>query len=187
MKKGLRVLLAADGFVLFAFGLLIPIYAIFVEEIGGDVLDAGITYAVYLFFMGVFIYFVSRWENHQKHKEKLLIFSYVLFCFGAIGYFFVTSKYHLFLVQAIVGAAEAFNSPVYDGLYSKFLDKGKFVSEWGLYASMRSFVTAFAALAGGALAFYFGFKALFTVMLVFSILGLLISLRLKRINKIGRV
>ena len=56
MKRGLKLLLEADGFVLFGFGLLAPIYAIFVEKIGGDVLDAGIAYAIYLFVLGIFIY-----------------------------------------------------------------------------------------------------------------------------------
>lgn len=180
MKKGLKVLLAADGLALFGFGLLAPIYAIFVEHIGGDILDAGITYSIYLFVLGIFIYYISRWENHQRHKENLLIFSYLLFAIAAIGYMFVANKYHLFLVQAVLGIAEAFNSPVYDGLYSKFLDKGKFVSEWGLYASMRSFVTGIAAVAGGAIAFIFGFKILFLVMFIFSVFGLLTSYRLKR-------
>ena len=179
MKKALRILLAADGFVIFAVGLLAPIYAIFVENIGGDILDAGIAYSIYLFVMGFFIFFISRWENHSKYKEKLLAFSYLLFCLGAIGYFLVSNKYHLFAVQVIIGMAEAFNSPVYDGLYSKFLDKGKFITEWGLYASMSSFVNAFAAILGAWLAFEFGFKILFIIMFLFSFIGLLISLKLK--------
>lgn len=182
MKRGLKILLAADGFALFAFGLLAPIYAIFVEKIGGDVLDAGLTYSIYLFVLGVSIYFISRWENHQRHKGKLLAFSYFLFCIAAIGYLFVANKYHLSIVQAIIGIAEAFNSPVYDGLYSKFLDKGKFVAEWGLYASMRSIVTAFAAIGGGLIALYLGFKTLFIVMLVFSIIGLIISIGLRKVR-----
>jgi len=178
MKRGLKILLLADGFVLFAFGLLAPIYAIFVEKIGGDVLDAGITYSIYLFVLGISIFFISRWENHQKYQGKLLAFSYLLFCIAAAGYLFVSNKYHLFIVQAVLGIAEAFNSPVYDGLFSKFLDRGRFVSEWGIYAGMRSIVTAIAAIVGGAVALYFGFKALFVSMILFSILGLLISIKL---------
>ena len=180
MKRGLKILLAADGFVLFAFGLIAPIYAIFVEEVGGDILDAAIAYSIYLFVLGIFIYFISKWENHQKHKEKLLAFSYFLFCVGAIGYLLVSNKIHLFIVQAVIGIAEAFNSPVYDGLYSKFLDKGKFVSEWGMYATIRSFVTAIASLAGGAIALLFGFKTLFVIMFIFSFVGFVISIKLKK-------
>ena len=86
----------------------------------------------------------------------------------------------MFIVQGILGLAEAFNSPVYDGLYSKFLDKGKFVSEWGLYASMRSIVTGIAAIGGGAIATYFGFKVLFLIMFVFSVIGMLISITLRK-------
>jgi len=180
MKKPLKFLLAADGFVLFAFGLLAPIYAIFVEEIGGDILDAGFTYAIYLFVLGILIFFISRWENHQKFKGKLLVFSYFLFAIASIGYLLVSNKIHLFIVQGILGVAEAFNSPVYDGLYSKFLDKGKFVSEWGLYASMRSILTAIAAVGGGVIAAYFGFKYLFLIMFIFSVIGLIISFGLKK-------
>lgn len=182
MKKGLKILLAADGAMLFAFGLLAPIYAIFVEDIGGDVLDAGIAFAIYSFVLGIALYFICRWENHQKHKDKLVILSYFLYTLGAIGYILVGNKYHLFAVQVVLGFAEAFNSPVFDGLFSKFLDKGKSVYEWGLYASLKNIVGGVSAILGGILALHFGFNGLFFIMFIFALVGFLVSLKLRNIK-----
>ena len=180
MKKGLKILLAADGFILFAFGLLAPIYAIFVEHIGGDILDAGFAYAIYSFVLGVALYFICKWENHQKHKEKLVILSYFLYAVGALGYIFVANRYHLFIVQAVLGIAEAVNSPVFDGLFSKFLDKGKSVYEWGMYASLKNIAGGISAILGGVLVLYFGFKGLFSIMLAISLIGFFISIKLRK-------
>lgn len=40
MKKGIKVLLISDAWINLAVGMIGPIYAIFVDEIGGGILDA---------------------------------------------------------------------------------------------------------------------------------------------------
>ena len=47
MKRDPKILLKASLLGFFALGLLTPIYAIFVQNIGGDILDAGIAYALF--------------------------------------------------------------------------------------------------------------------------------------------
>ena len=101
---------------------------------------------------------------------------------GAIGYLLVGNKYHLFIVQIIVGFAEAVNSPVWDELYSKFLDKGKSVYEWGLYASLKNIAGGISAIVGGVLVLYFGFKGLFIIMIFLALIGFLISISLRKIK-----
>lgn len=176
MKRGLKILILASALFLLAGGMFGPIYAIFVEEIGGDILTAGSAYAVFSIACGVLLFFISRWEDHVKHQEKLIVIGYFLSCIGFLGYLFISEPWHLFIVQIIFGIGHAINIPAYDGLYSKLLDKGKFASEWGLWETMAYIVGGVAALVGGYLANLYGFKFIFVIMFILSIIGLIVSL-----------
>ena len=80
------------------------------------------------------------------------------------------------MVQIIFGIGNAIGTPAYDGLYSKHLDKGKFVSEWGLWETMNYVVLGISAIAGGYFATMYGFNFLFWAMFGFSLIGLFVSL-----------
>ena len=175
MQRELKILLLASALSMLAGGLFGPIYAVFVEEIGGDLLTAGAAYAAFAIAAGILVFFISRWEDHVKHQEKLVVIGYFLSSIGFLGYLLIKTPLHLFIVQIILGIGEAVGIPAYDGLYSKHLDKGKFVSEWGLWESMYYIVLGISALIGGFLANIYGFKLLFTIMFILSILGLIAS------------
>ncbi|MBW2966453.1 MFS transporter [Candidatus Woesearchaeota archaeon] len=175
MKKWLRILLIADFFMLLAAGMLLPIYALFVEKIGGDILAASGSWAIFTFTSGFLIWLFGKWEDKVKHLEKMVFGGYLFRCIGFLGFFFVANKYHLFGIQAILGIGIAASLPAYDSLYSKLLSKGKFASEWGTWEGMSMMVAALAAVIGGIVANYLGFKILFLIMFASSLLGLLIS------------
>lgn len=178
MRKGLSLLLKASALTILAGAMFGPIYAVFVQEIGGNLLTAGSAYAVFAIVTGVLIFAISRWEDHVKHKEFLIIFGYGLGCLGFLGYILITEPIHLFIVQIIFGIAGAVGTPAFDGMYSKFLERGKFVSEWGLWESMFYIISAIGALTGGFIAENFGFRFLFGIMLVIALIGFFVSLLL---------
>ena len=64
MQKALKILLMASGLSILAGGLFGPIYAVFVEQIDGDLLTAGTAYAIFAIVAGVIIFLVSRWMNN---------------------------------------------------------------------------------------------------------------------------
>ncbi len=175
MKKGLRILLAVDFFMLLGISMITPIYAFFVEQIGGDILAASGSWAVFAFTSGILMYLIGKWEDKKKHYAKMLFAAYMLRTFTFLGYLFVQNTLHLFGVQIMLGLSFAVSSPSYDALYSKYLDKGKYATEWGLWEGMNMVVTALAALIGGAIATYFGFKTLFIMMFASGVIGTIIS------------
>lgn len=175
MQKELRILLLSSSLFMLAGGLLGPIYAIFVGEIGGGILTAGASYAVFAIAAGVLIFFVSRWEDHFKNLEKLVIAGYVLNCSGFLGYLLIRNPIDLFIVQAVFGVGQAVGVPAFDGLYSKHLDKGKFASQWGLWESMSFIITGVSAVLGSLIVTVYGFRFLFFVMLGLSLVGLAVS------------
>ena len=76
MKRGTKILLWADGFATLALGMLGPIYALFVEQIGGDILDAGWAFFAFMITSGIVMFLISKWEDRFKHKSKLVVVGY---------------------------------------------------------------------------------------------------------------
>ncbi|MBU2639985.1 MAG: hypothetical protein KKG75_04770, partial [Nanoarchaeota archaeon] len=74
MDKELKILLMTSALFILAGGLFGPIYAVFVEEIGGDLLTAGAAYSVFAIVTGGIIFFLAKWEDKVKHQEKLVVF-----------------------------------------------------------------------------------------------------------------
>ena len=179
MNRALKILLAATAFSTLAAGMFAPLYAIFVEQIGGNLLDAGNAYAAFSIAAGLLIFFISRWENSIKHQENLVVIGYALASLGFLGLLFVKNPFELLLVQVLFGASAAVTNPAFDGLYSKFLDKGKFVLEWGLWESSYFIFTGIAAFSGALIATFYGFNGLFIAMFVLSLFATFISLYLK--------
>jgi len=167
-------------------GMIGPIYAIFVEQIGGDILDASVAWAAFAFTSGILMYVIGRWEDRHKHYARMLVFGYLIRAFAFLGYFFVQNTYQLFGVQILLGLGGAISEPAYDTLYSTYLQKGKFATQWGMWEAMSMIVTAIAALIGGVIAQYYGFKPLFLIMFISGIAGALVSTTLLSAKKTAK-
>lgn len=176
MKHILKILIASSFFINLSAGLLGPIYAIFVEEIGGDLLTAGTAYAVFSIATGVLIFFLGKWEDQLKHQEKILIIGRILMVIGTAGYLIVDNSAKLFAVQIILGISEALIMPAYSSLFSKNLTKGKFASQWGYWDSLIYITIGISAILGSWIASTYGFQTLFIVMTIASIFSLLSTL-----------
>lgn len=175
MKHILRTILIAQGFLIAAFAMFSPIYAIFVEKIGGGILSASSSVAAFSIATGVMVYIISRWENHVKHLDKMVRIAYALSAVGFLGYIFVQNIAQFILVQILLGLSVAIRVPALDTLYSRHTDRKRGISEWGNWESTAYIVSAFAALAGGYLAKMYGFRTLFVIMFISSIIALLSS------------
>ena len=78
MRRILKILILSSFFINLAAGLFGPIYAIFVEEIGGDLLTAGTAYAIFAIASGSLIFMLGKWEDKvnsalSKEADKIHI------------------------------------------------------------------------------------------------------------------
>ena len=176
MRRILKILILSSFFINLAAGLFGPIYAIFVEEIGGDLLTAGTAYAIFAIASGSLIFMLGKWEDKVKHQEKLLVFGRFLAVIGFIGYLLIKNPTQLFIVQIIFGIESAIITPAFDSLFSKNLNRKKFASQWGTWESTAAYIAK-----------EYGFQTLFTIMLIISIFSFLVTLLLiKRIREMLR-
>lgn len=175
MNKFLRILLIADSLKVFSVAMLGPIYAIYVNDIGGGVLAASWSVALMSLSSGITMYLAGKKADKMKNKKVAISLSYLLLALSYIGYMLVTNVYSLLIVQVYAGIAVAIGTPAFDGLYSQKLDKNKESSEWGNWEIMAEFVSFFGALIGGLLVVYLGFNALFIFMAILTLFASIVS------------
>ncbi len=164
LNKALKILALTNAIVLIAGGMIGPIYALFVEEIGGDLLSAGFAGGVFALAAGITTLMAGKYADKIKENELMIVFGYFLMGIGFLLYMFVKSIWSLFLVQALIGFSEAIYAPVFDAIYSKHLDKNKAGRAWGVYESINYFSLAAGAVIGGLVGKQFGFNILFIIM-----------------------
>ena len=137
-NPALKVLLVADALVLTAAAMLTPIYAVFVQEVGGDLLDAGITAAALAFGSALASLVAGKYADGLRNKRMLIIASYAVTGMGFLLFTVVDGVWFLAAVQVMIGLVRAFAEPAYDALYSVHLDKKKEAEEWGEWEACRA-------------------------------------------------
>lgn len=163
MHRILKILISSSIFYNFAAGMLGPIFAIFAKQIGGDILVASSSIAIYAAVVGFLILVFGKFED-RLDKRKVFIAGRGINVVGIAGYLFVSSPLDLFLVQIILGIAIAMMNPTFEALYSRGLRKGHEAFEWSVWEGSINLVVAAAAIIGGLVATFFGFKVLFIFM-----------------------
>lgn len=179
-NKALRILLATNAMILMAGAMFGPIYALFVEKIGGDLMDASIAGAIFALVAGLTILISGKYSDKIKENELIVVLGYSIMGFGFLLYFWVNSIIFLFIVEAIIGLGEAVYSPAFDAVYSKHLDRRRSGAQWGAWESMNYLTIATGAIVGGFLATLFGFQILFIVMSLLCFSSALYIYNLKR-------
>lgn len=180
MHRQIKYLISINAFFIFAFNMFLPLYAIFVESISASIYHVGGVWSFYIFTTGLLVYIISRYENRIKYADNFLILGFLMRALGWSGYIFVSSVLHLYVVQILLALGEAFGTPSYNALFSRYLDRGRFASEWGLNISINSFLMGGAAIAGTLIAATFGFSVLFIFMILLSLISTILSLRFKK-------
>jgi MFS family permease len=181
-NKAIKILIVTNGLVLIAGAMLGPIYALFVEKIGGSLLQASYAYGIYAITAAIANLISGKYIDKIKKDDiaMVVVIGYTIMGFAFFGYIFVNSIWTLFLVQAIIGIGEAIYSPAFDTLYSEHLDKSEFGEEWGALEAIKYLTLAIGAIIGGLLVTSFGFNAIFVLMGLLCLVSGIYIFRLPR-------
>lgn len=170
MHKILKILITSSIFYNFTAGMLGPIYAIFAQRIGGDILVASSAIAIYTAIIGVLILIFGRFED-RLDKKRVFVIGRGINVIGIAGYIFVASPTDLFIVQGILGVGIAMMNPTFEAMYSRGLRKGHEAFEWSVWEGSINIVLAGAAILGGIIASTLGFTSLFIFMTSTALAG----------------
>ncbi len=168
MNKAIKILLSTNGLVLLSAAMIGPIYAVYSEEIGGDLLTASTSWAVFCLTAGIAVFLIGKFVDGVREQELAMMFGYFIISLGFLGYLFVKTPIALFIVQIIIGLGEALYAPAFDATYSKHLVTKKAASLWGTWEAMNYFAMAIGAFFGGLIVNFFGFPILFILMFILT-------------------
>lgn len=180
LSKALRILLATNALILVAAAMLGPIYALFVEKVGGDLMDASIAGGIFALTAGLTTLVSGRYSDKIKENELIVVLGYAIMGVGFLLYIWVESIMFLFMVQVIVGLGEAIYAPAFDAVYSKHLEWHKTGRQWAAWESIHYFTAAIGAIVGGGIVTLFGFPVLFVIMTMLCFGSALYIYHLKR-------
>ena len=164
LNRVLRILLSTNAMILLAGAMLGPIYALFVEKIGGDLLDVSYAGALFALAAGVTTFISGKYSDKIKENELVIVAGYTVMGIGFMLYIFVASMIQLLFVQILIGFGEAIYAPAFDAVYSKHIDERKPGKQWGAWESVNYFTAAAGAVVGGFIVTWFGFNIMFIIM-----------------------
>ena len=180
LNRNLRLLLYSSNLWYLGEGMLGPLFAIFAGKIGGDILDITWAWATYLIVTGVLYIIVGKLTDGRKINAEVMVIGYILNTIFTFSYLFVSSPWHLVMVQAGLGVAAALSTPTWYALYAKYEDKKHDTYEWGLAGGEAEIITGIAVIIGGFIVTYFSFNLLFLTMGVIQIISTLYQMQILR-------
>lgn len=186
MKKKINlivlILMISDAVVFTGFGLIEPVFAIFVNEdlIGGSILAAGIASTIFFLTKSIlqlpFSRYVDKYDHawHSPHKHlstKFLWLGMTLIAITPFLYFFSTHVYHIYLAQFLFGVGSALGYPTWLKLWELHLEKGSESFQWTLYSTVISISGAISATVGAGITQHLGFRVTFILVGIIALLG----------------
>lgn len=182
INPAIRYLLLISALFMFAFAMFSPIYAIFVERVGGGIETAANSWALFGLVAGVLTFILGKYENQMKETELAIAWSqfvaglvYVLLCF-------TDNVAMLYINMIILGLAEALYWPAFHSVYAKHTDGKKSTTQWGIYDGLAYFIPAIGSAIGGWLVAAYGFNLIFVIMALLSFFcGIMIILLPRKI------
>jgi MFS family permease len=183
VSRVIRHLVISDFVLNFAFGLLAPIFAVFVlKNIDGSSLKViGLATTFYWIARTVSTVPLSRFmdrTNGERDEFYFLIVGTFVMSSVPLFYLFVSLPWHIYLIQFILGLANSMAVPAWRILFTDHIDRGRTGFEWSLEDIAIGVSVGVSAYLGSLLADKFGFRIVFILL---AILGYFATLILSRL------
>jgi DHA1 family quinolone resistance protein-like MFS transporter len=166
-SRVIKTLLTTESIWSFGAGLFFPIFAIFSSEIGGDITDAGIAAAIFILVTALLEYPIGKLLD-KYHEKYFIVADYLLEACVFIGYIFVENIWELFLLQVVLGFANAIGDPAWESLYGRSTPHKKSGSSWANSHFYIGIFNAVGIVIGSYLVALYGFQSVFALGAVFS-------------------
>lgn len=176
MHKVLRILILSDLFIIGSFGLVQPIFAVYmIQNVVGISLTAiGIATTIQLVTKAIMQIIVAKWTDEEPGNRRelaTLLIGSVLMSLVSFGYIWVHNLSMLYVLQFLYGLGGALAFPGWVVIYSRYIRAEKAGYEWSVYSTIVSLGTATAAAIGGYMAEAYSFTHLFVVIGTLSLIG----------------
>jgi predicted MFS family arabinose efflux permease len=188
VNKIVKVLILSDLFLNLGWGLLSPIFALFILQnitIGNPEKAAEVAGLAALF------YWISKsfieipigrfLDKHDGEKDDFwfMLLGEVLITLVPIGYLFSSYPWQIYLCQILHAVGMAMALPSWLAIFTRHIDKGKEAFEWSMETTSIGIGAGIAGGLGGILVAILGFKGLFFLVSGLNLFAALLLLLVK--------
>ncbi len=173
-------IIIANFFIQAGWGLIAPIFAIFVtaQIKGGSLELVGIAVGVHWIVKSVIQPFLAYRMDVVKGEHddmKFLLKGTAIATIVPLMYLFASEIWHVILLEAIRGVGLAMVIPTLSGILTRHVDKNWEVYTWSLQSTGVGLAAGFSAIFGGIVAALLGFKAVFVAVALINAVSMAIT------------
>ncbi len=189
ISKIIKTLIISDLFLNLGWGLLSPVFAIFILQ---NISNAQPLQAAKIAGLSALFYWIPRSFLQipvgiyldKKHGEKddfwFMFTGLILISLVPIGYSFSVVPWHIYLSQVIYATGMAMALPSWLAIFTRHIDKGKEAFEWSMETTAIGTGAGIAGGLSGIAVAIFGFKILFIFVSGFTLFSALILLLIRK-------
>jgi len=166
VNRVVRYFIFSDLFFVGGWGLINPIFAIFIvdEVSGATVATVGFAAAVYWILKAAFQipigFFLDKNEG-EKDDFYTLVTGLVVASVTAFLFITIDKVWELLVLQAFHALGFALYTPAWNAIFTRHLDKNHYALDWSLDSTIAAFAAGFSGAIGGWIAATYGFHYIF--------------------------
>lgn len=173
LNKIIIILISADLLLYGAWGLIAPIYAIFITEQirNGSIEIIGLLVATFWIVKSIIQPFLANFLDIKKGEKDdflFLVIGTIIASFVPLGYFFAKTIFDVFFLEILRAIAMALIVPSWFGIFSRHINKNWYAFSWSVHSTTLGIAIGFSALFGSIIASMLGFKYLFILVSFFT-------------------
>ena len=185
INRVIKAFVFSDLILLFGWGLINPILAIFVIQniVGATAKTAGIAIGIYWLSKSVLQIPIAKFldKNHGERDDfYALFFGIILASLVPLGFLISSLPRHVYLLEALHGLGMALAIPAWSGIFTRHIEKGREAFCWSLDSSALGIGAGLAGIIGGYLVGAIGFSYLFLFVFIFGIISASILFAVKK-------
>ncbi|MEK7664650.1 MAG: MFS transporter [Patescibacteria group bacterium] len=188
-NKIIKILITSDFILNLGWGLVSPIFAIFIVE---NITSKGPLEAAKIAGFASLFYWITKSilqvpigryldKNHgEKDDFWFMVIGTFLAALVPIGYLFSFLPWHIYLLQILHAVAMSMAFPSWLAIFTRHIDKGREAFEWSMESTFLSAGAGIAGGLGGVLVGIFGFNAVFIIVTVLDIVSAVLLIFIKK-------
>ncbi len=182
MNKVVWLLVISDILILSGFGLISPIFAIFLNSgiTGGSIVAAGTAATIFFLVKSIVQLPLSIYIDRKRSKLAFLWAGTFLVVLVPFIYAFSPSINFVYFAQVVYALGAAMAYPSWFSLFTMHLDRKHRSLEWSVWSTSVGIGTAIAAYLGALAVEHWSFKTLFFIVGGISAIGMVTLLFLSK-------
>lgn len=179
LNRVIRFLILSDFVLTSGWGLIGPIFAVFVTQqiSSGDVRVVGFAVSLYWISKSIVQPFIARYldQNHGEVDDfYFLAGGLFVASLVPLGYLFIKTSIHLYMLSFVHALAMACVVPTWAGIFTRHIDREREAFEWSIESTSIGFAAGISGALGGILASTFGFQIIFVFVSAFTMLSVVL-------------